>query len=64
MRDEGRSDAPKAPDGLLAKTAEWLRKEGHPVEYQTATVFRRHGFRAHQGAHTRPLGRRRRASST
>jgi hypothetical protein len=56
MGDEGQSEDMDAPDQLLVRTAEWLALEGYPVEYQTATVLRRHGFRVHQGIHTRSLG--------
>jgi len=46
-------DAEGAQSDLQKKVASWLSTEGYPTEFQTASIFRRHGFRVFQGHHVR-----------
>lgn len=38
-------------NSLKTKVEEWLEKEGYSLEFLTATVFERYGFRVLQGEH-------------
>jgi hypothetical protein len=37
------------PAGLSDEVRRWFEKEGYPLEFRTAQVFRRNGFRTFQG---------------
>ena len=39
------------PSKVVRDFAEWLQTQGYPLEYETARVMRRAGFRVEQGRH-------------
>lgn len=42
-------DSQEPERGVKGRVADWLSGEGYPLEFSTATIFHKHGFRTHQG---------------
>jgi hypothetical protein len=47
------NEPPGNDSSFQNKVEEWLRKEGYPLEFATASAFRQAGFRVRQGEHVR-----------